>query len=77
MPKIERSLVNFSARWLFSSEEKVRTGSAPALALEDIERLDGTLFMRVAELTFDRLGMDEGEKVGLWVSRIISRLSTG
>jgi hypothetical protein len=40
-------------------------GQAPAL--EGIERLDGTLFVRVAGLTFDRLGwVDEGETAGRW-----------
>jgi len=40
---------------------------APAPALEGIERLDGTLFVRVAGLTFDRVGwVDEGEKAGAW-----------
>lgn len=73
MPKIARALMDFARRWgtrapeYFSAAgEKERTG-APALALEGIERLDGTLFVRVAGLTFDRLGwMDEGEKEGVW-----------
>jgi len=34
-------------------------------SLEGIEKLDGTLFVRVAGLTFDQLGwMHEGEKAG-------------
>lgn len=44
----------------------MRTG-----ALEGIERLDGTLFVRVAGLTFDRLGwVGEGEKAGLGLGRL-------
>jgi len=40
-------------------EEKV----ARDPVLEDIERLDQTPFVRVAELTFDRVGwVEEGEK---------------
>lgn len=72
-PKIARALANFDARWgtrapgyfsTFAAGEEVvmRTG-----ALEGIEKLDGTLFMRVTGLTFDRLGwVGEGEKAGLW-----------
>lgn len=74
MPKVARALVDFDVRWgtrapgYFSAfaaagEEEARMGPA----LEGIERLDGTLFVRVAGLTFDRLGwVDEGEKAGLW-----------
>ncbi|KAI9455663.1 hypothetical protein BJY52DRAFT_1121741, partial [Lactarius psammicola] len=78
-PKIARALADFAAHWgtrtpgYFSAlaatgeEDKVRTGAAEVPALEGIERLDGTLFVRVAGLTFDRLGwVDEGEKAGLW-----------
>ncbi|KAH8989304.1 hypothetical protein EDB83DRAFT_2481591 [Lactarius deliciosus] len=77
-PKIARALVDFATRWgtrppgYFSAfaatgEEKARTGAGRALALEGIERLDGTLFVRVAGLTFDRLGwVDEREKAGHW-----------
>lgn len=77
-PKIARALVDFAARWgtrppgYFSafattSEEKARTGAGRAPALEGIERLDGTLFVRIAGLTFDRLGwVDEREKAGHW-----------
>ncbi|KAI9439338.1 hypothetical protein H4582DRAFT_1948603 [Lactarius indigo] len=58
-PKLARALSDFAARW--------GTRSAGAPALEGIERLDGTLFLRVAGLTFDRLGwVDEGEKAGHW-----------
>ncbi|KAH8984551.1 hypothetical protein EDB86DRAFT_3084442 [Lactarius hatsudake] len=76
-PKIARALVDFATRWgtrppgYFSAfaatgEEKARTGGR-APALESIERLDGTLFVRVAGLTFDRLGwVDECEKAGHW-----------
>ena len=36
-------------------------------SLEGIERLDGTLFVRVAGLTMDRLGwVHEGEDAGSW-----------
>ncbi len=79
MPKIARALADFAARSgtraprYFSpsaaagEEDKVRTWAAPAPALEGIERLDGTLFVRVAGLTFNRLGrVDEDEKVGMW-----------
>ena len=78
MPKIARALVDCAVRWgtrapgYFScvaaaDEEKAGTGARLALALEGIERLDGTLFVRVAGLTFDRLGwVDEGDKAGLW-----------
>ncbi|KAH8985107.1 hypothetical protein EDB92DRAFT_1884288 [Lactarius akahatsu] len=79
-PKLVRALVSFAARWgtrppgCFSAfaptgEEKARTGAgrASAPALEGIESLDGTLFVRVAGLTFDRLGwVDEGEKAVHW-----------
>jgi hypothetical protein len=73
-PKVARALMDFAVRWgtrapgYFSAagEEKERTG-ALAPALEGIERLDGTLFVRVAGLTFDRLGwMDQGEKERQW-----------
>ena len=49
-------------------------GAAPAPALEGIERLDGTLFMQVSGLTFDRLGVVEGEKARLWDLNDISPL---
>lgn len=73
MPKIARALMDFALRWgtrapeYFSTAgEKKHTG-APSLTLEGIERLDGTLFVRIAGLTFDRLGwLDEGEKEGVW-----------
>ena len=78
MPKIARALMDCAVRWgtrapgYFSAftvsgeEEKMRTGARLAPALEGIERLDGTLFVRVAGLTFDRLGWtDEGEQAGL------------
>jgi hypothetical protein len=70
MPKIARALMDIAvhkgtrATEYFSAageEEKEYTG-ARVLSLEGIERLDGTLFVRVAGLTFDRLGwLDEGE----------------
>jgi len=70
MPKIARALANFAMRWgarppgYFSARES-DAGQQPSL--EGIEKLDGTLFVRVAGLTFDRLGwMHEGEKVGSW-----------
>ena len=79
MPKIARALMGCAVRWgtrapgYFSAfaaadqEEKARRGVRLAPALEGIERLDGTLFVRVAGLTFDRLGwVDEGEKAGMW-----------
>jgi hypothetical protein len=76
MPKIARALGNFAVRWgtrapgyfaVTGEEEKARMGAGLAPALEGIERLDGTLFVRVAGLTFDRLGwVDEGETAGRW-----------
>jgi len=74
MPKVARALLDFAVRWgtrapeyfTAASEEKERTG-APASAFEGIEKLDGTLFVRVAGLTFDRVGwVDEGENAGQW-----------
>ncbi len=78
MPKIARALAEFAARWgtrapgrfspcAATGEEMMRTGAAPAPALEGIERLDGTLFVHVAGLAFDRLRwVDEDEKAVLW-----------
>lgn len=75
-PKIARALVDFDARWgtrapgYFAAcatvdEEEARM--AAATGLEGVEILDGTLFARVAGLTFDRLGwVDEDEKAGQW-----------
>jgi len=74
MPKVARALMDFAVRWgtrapeyfTAASAEKERTG-AQAPAFEGIERLDGTLFVRVAGLTFDRVGwVDEGENAGQW-----------
>lgn len=49
-----------------AGEEWARTGTAAAPALEGIERLNTTLFARVAGLTFDRLRwVDEDEKADL------------
>jgi len=65
-PKIARALADFAARWGLRAAPGffAVSGAAP---LEGIERLDGTLFVRVAGLTFDRLGwVDEGEKAMLW-----------
>ncbi|KAF8259805.1 hypothetical protein EI94DRAFT_1706802 [Lactarius quietus] len=70
-PKIARALADFAARWgtrapgYFSAAGE--EGGCTGAPLEGIERLDGTLFVRVAGLTFDRLGwVGEGEKAGLW-----------
>jgi hypothetical protein len=75
MPKIARALMDFAVRWgtrapeYFSAagkEAKECTG-VEAVALEGVERLDGTLFVRVAGLTFNRLGwLDEGEEARPW-----------
>jgi len=82
VPEIARALVDFSRRWgmrppgYFSAGESKVGQKMPSL--EGIERLDGTLFVRVAGLTLDRLGwVHEGEKAALWdiptKSRKISR----
>ena len=70
MPKIARALANFAIRWgarppgCFSAGEG-DAGQQPSL--EGIEKLDRTLFVRGAGLTFDQLGwMHEGEKAGSW-----------
>lgn len=74
-PKIARALADFAARWGTRAPGYFSTFAAAAAGekeengpgLEGIERLDGTLFVRVAGLTFDRLGwVGEGEKVGSW-----------
>ena len=72
-PKIARALADFAARWgtrapgYFSAFAAAAGEEKNGLGLEGIERLDGTLFVRVAGLTFDRLGwVAEGEKVGSW-----------
>ena len=75
MPKIARALMDFAVRWgtrapeYFSAagkeEEDRKADQAPSL--DGVERLDGTLFVRVAGLTFDRLGwVDEGEEARPW-----------
>lgn len=71
VPKIARALVDFSRRWgtrppgYFSAAEGGAGKKMPSL--EGIERLDGTLFVRVAGLTLDRLGwVYEGEKAAPW-----------
>lgn len=70
-PKIARALADFARRWgmrppgYFSPREKSDAGLG--LPLEGIERLDGTLFVRAAGLTLDRLGwVNEGEEAGCW-----------
>jgi len=67
-PKFARALADFAVRWgtrppgYFAREK-----DAGELSLEGIDRLDGTLFVRVAGLTLDRLGwVHEGEKAGRW-----------
>ena len=82
VPKIVRALIDFSQRWgsrppgYFCAGESEAGHKMPSL--EGIERLDGTLFVRVAGLTLDRLGwVHEGEKASPWDtvsrSRKISR----
>jgi len=70
-PKIARALIDFARRWgtrpprYFSAAES-EAGQKMA-SLEGIERLDGTLFVRVAGLTMDQLGwVHEGEDAGSW-----------
>ncbi len=78
-PKIARALADFARRWgtrppgYFSPREKSDAGLGQRqrqgrwLPLEGIERLDGTLFVRAAGLTLDRLGwVNEGEEAGCW-----------
>ena len=70
VPKCQRSLAHFAA--LFGSRQQ---GAFKALAevadpnarLEGAELLDGTLFLRVAGLTAERVGwMREGQENGGW-----------
>ena len=68
-PKLVRALANFAVRWgtrapgYFSSDCD-RNGWLP---LKGIERLDGTLFVRVAGITLERLGwVHEGEQAERW-----------
>jgi len=70
-PKIARALIDFARRWgtrppgYFTAAES-EAGQKMA-SLEGIERLDGTLFVRVAGLTMERLGwVHEGEDAGSW-----------
>ena len=65
-PKIARALVDFAVRWGTRPPGYFSAGQSP-LSLEGIEKLDGTLFVRVAGLTLDRLGwVNEGEKACSW-----------
>ena len=73
MPKIARALVDFAVRWgtrppgYFSSRARESDAGQSPLSLEGIEKLDGTLFVRVAGLTLDRLGwVNEGENANPW-----------
>jgi hypothetical protein len=68
-PKLVRSLADSAVRWgtrgpgYFSSKSD-EDGWRP---LEGIERLDGTLFVRIAGITLERLGwVHEGEKARRW-----------
>ena len=78
MPKIARW--GTRAPGYFSSvaagdEENARTGAWLAPALEGIEMLDGTLYVRVAGPTFDRLRwVDEGEQAGLRDKDLVPKL---
>jgi hypothetical protein len=72
-PKIARALADFALRWgtrppgYFSAADESNALGRQPPPLEGIERLDGTLFVRVAGLTFDRLGwVNEGERAGNW-----------
>jgi hypothetical protein len=71
--KIARALVDFAMRWgtrppgYFSSRASESDAGQPPPSLEGIEKLDGTLFVRVAGLTLDKLGwVNEGEKASPW-----------
>lgn len=68
VPKIVRALIDFSQRWGSRPPGYFSVGESEAgPSLEGIERLDGTLFVRVAGLTLDRLGwVHEGEKASSW-----------
>ena len=76
VPKVARALVDFDARWgtrapgyfaACATADGEEARMAAATSLEGVEILDGTLFARVAGLTFDRLGwVGEGEKAGRW-----------
>ncbi|KAH7922437.1 hypothetical protein BV22DRAFT_1017307 [Leucogyrophana mollusca] len=60
--KLQRALAHFAA--LYGSREE---GHWAGTELEGAERLDGTLFVRVAALTADKLGwMREGEEKATW-----------
>jgi hypothetical protein len=72
-PKIARALVDFAVRWgtrppgYFSPRLSESDAGVLPPSLEGIEKLDGTLFVRVAGLTLDRLGwVNEGEKASSW-----------
>lgn len=70
-PKIARTLIDFARRWGTRPPGYFSAGESEAgqkmSSLEGIERLDGTMFVRVAGLTLDRLGwVHEGEDAGSW-----------
>ncbi|KAI0262047.1 hypothetical protein BC834DRAFT_845236 [Gloeopeniophorella convolvens] len=61
VPKAVRALAEYARRW------GTRAPGYYAGALEGAETLDGTLFVRVAGITFDRLGwVNEGEEFIFW-----------
>lgn len=54
-----------------------RNDDAPHVHLPGIEKLDETVFVRIAGMTMDRLGwMREGEKMGVWSGRARSASSS-
>ncbi|KAG6807448.1 hypothetical protein H0H92_007516 [Tricholoma furcatifolium] len=66
LPKIIRALAHYSTRY-GELDAKDVTNKFGFEGLEGVERLDGTLFVRAAGLTFKRLGrVREGEKAGSW-----------
>jgi hypothetical protein len=66
MPKIARAL-RHQGMVLFCPCCCWRGEVSTSASARGYRELDGTLFVRVAGLTFDRLGsVDEGEKAGLW-----------
>jgi hypothetical protein len=72
-PKLVRALADFAVRWGTRAAGYYATGKNDGgtdgcwRPLEGIERLDGTLFVRIAGITIERLGwVHEGEKARRW-----------
>lgn len=65
LPKLQRSLAEFSR--LYGTRAPGKLADAAASSLKDADRLDGTVFIRTAGLTMDRLGwMREGKPRRIW-----------